>query len=184
MSIIDAVPGLIVKTARAESPFGLPTAVTLYEPAGSSATTKEPPSTPLRIEHAGELTGSPDNEQLVSFVEKSEPETFIVEPNWPELESKDMDGPRLSLRFVVSLEFANVDVVIEDELVNEVELATIMRLLLELLRVVEETELIVMFDVALEPVRVDVALKVVELADVWLRMAASDEFVLNEAFTN
>lgn len=43
----------------------------------------------------------------------------MVEPNCPELKSKEIEG--LVARFVVSLEFVSVDVVIEDEFVDEVE---------------------------------------------------------------
>ena len=58
------------------------------------ATTKEPVRVPFVIAQVGaEPTGSPDIEQLVSFIEKLEPETLTVDPNGPELESKEMDGP-------------------------------------------------------------------------------------------
>lgn len=63
----------------------------------------------MAIEQIGELTGLPDNEQLVSFVEKATPETLMVKPNGPELESKEIDGP--VTRLVVSLEFVTIDVV-------------------------------------------------------------------------
>jgi hypothetical protein len=43
----------------------------------------------------------------------------MVEPNWPELESKEIVG--VVAKFVVSLEFVSVDVVTEDEFVDEVE---------------------------------------------------------------
>jgi hypothetical protein len=115
-SVIVGVPGPTWNTAFAESSLGLAVAVTLYEPAGTSATTNCAVKVPSVIVQVGELTGCPDKEQLVSFVEKSDPETLIVAPNEPELESKEMDG----LAVVVSVELVRL-VVTLDELVDEVD---------------------------------------------------------------
>ena len=80
---------------------------------------KEPDRIPFAIEQVGELTGSPDNVQLVSFAEKAVPKTLTVEPNRPEVGSKEIDGPATEL--VASLEFVCVDAATKDELVEEVE---------------------------------------------------------------
>jgi len=68
------------------------------------------------IVQVGELTGWPDKEQVVSFVEKSVPETLTVAPNEPALESNEINGLKLE---VVS-ELVTL-VVVTDELVDEVE---------------------------------------------------------------
>ena len=67
--------------------------MTLKEPGSVLATTKEPVTVPFVIMQVWDATGLPDNVQLVSFVEKSEPETLTVDPNSAELESKEMEGP-------------------------------------------------------------------------------------------
>jgi len=103
----------------------------------------------------GELTGCPDKEQLVSFVEKSDPETLIVAPNEPELESKVMDG----LEVIVSLEL--VWLIVADELVDDVECDVVVRV--DFVRLVV-TELVVTLPVSLVLVPVDDS----ELVDVEL----------------
>ena len=64
----------------------------MYEPAATLATVNEAVSVPLVIAQVGDVTASPDNAQLVSFIEKSEPDTLMVDPVEPELGSSEMYG--------------------------------------------------------------------------------------------
>jgi hypothetical protein len=63
-----------VKLADAESPAGVPAAVTQHMPA-TLATVNIPFKIPLETEQVGDATTLPDIEQVVSLVEKPEPET-------------------------------------------------------------------------------------------------------------
>jgi len=64
-----------VKNADAESPFGLPVTVIVYEPADAAATTNAAVTAPLLIEQVSEATTiPPDNEHAESFDEKPEPD--------------------------------------------------------------------------------------------------------------
>jgi hypothetical protein len=66
---------ITVNVVDAASPPGLAPAVTMYEPAPTSAIMKFALNVPLEIEQVGALTGLPDSEQAVSAVEKPEPDT-------------------------------------------------------------------------------------------------------------
>ena len=56
------------------------------------ATTNDPVKVPFLIEQVGEVTGAPDNEQVVSFAEKLEPEMVTLVPMYPELGAKEIDA--------------------------------------------------------------------------------------------
>jgi len=47
---------------------------------------------PLEIEHVWDATALPDMEQVVSIVEKPEPDTSTVTPTEPEAGFKEIDG--------------------------------------------------------------------------------------------
>lgn len=81
LSVIDGDVPLTVRLAEAESPPGLPVAVTVYVPdKAAPATTNDADKVPLEIEQLMVPTGLPDNEQLVSAAEKSDPATSTVAP--------------------------------------------------------------------------------------------------------
>jgi len=93
LNVIDmvVVPLLTTKVAEAESPLGLPVAVIVYVPE-TPATTNDAYKVPLEIEQLEVPTGLPDNEQLVSAVEKSDPATSTDAPTAPELGLSVIDG--------------------------------------------------------------------------------------------
>lgn len=66
---------MTVKVVEAESPIGLPVAVTVYEASETLLTVKEPVRTPFEIEQDEALTGVPESKQLESLVEKPVPVT-------------------------------------------------------------------------------------------------------------
>jgi hypothetical protein len=88
------------------------------------ATTNEPVRVPSSIEQVGELTGVPDNEQLVSSPEKSAPETLIVVPNGPEFESNEIEG--LGARLVVSFVLVAVEVEFDSSVLVRVDVVVVL----------------------------------------------------------
>ena len=78
LSAIDAL--LITKVAEAESSPGLPVAVIVYVLGVMEVTLKDADKLPLEMEQLEVPTGLPDNEQLVSPREKSDPVTLTVVP--------------------------------------------------------------------------------------------------------
>ena len=81
LSAIDGGEPVTVKAAEAESPTGLPVTVIMDAPEPASlATTNDADKAPPEIEQLEVPTGLPDNEQLVSAVEKSNPDTSIDAP--------------------------------------------------------------------------------------------------------
>jgi len=80
LNTIGSDPVPTVKEPEVESYSGPPVTVTTYEPAATSATTKEPVYVPPEIEQVCEAIGVPDDEQDVSLVDKLEPEKSTVLP--------------------------------------------------------------------------------------------------------
>jgi len=80
LSVIDGDAPLTVKLAEAESPPGLPVAVIVYVPDAAETTVNDADKVPPEIEQLKVSTALPDNEQLVSVVEKSDPVTSTVAP--------------------------------------------------------------------------------------------------------
>jgi hypothetical protein len=68
-----------------------------------------PVSFPPEAEHVWDATTLPDIEQVVSLVEKPEPETSTVDPTEPEVGLREMGG---TLRVVVVVEEVEVDDVV------------------------------------------------------------------------
>jgi hypothetical protein len=83
---------LTTKAAEAESPLGLPVAVIVYVPDAIETTVNDADKVPPAIEQLKVSTGLPDNEQLVSAVEKSDPVTSTVAPTEAEVELSVIDG--------------------------------------------------------------------------------------------
>ena len=92
LSVIDGDAPLTVKLAVAESPPGVPLAVIVYVPDATSVTSNDADKVPPEIEQLKVSTGVPDNEQLVSAVEKSDPVTSTVTPAAAEVELSVIDG--------------------------------------------------------------------------------------------
>ena len=90
LSAIDAP--LTTKVAEAESSPGLPDAVIVYVPGVMEVTLNVADNVPLEIEQLKVPTGLPDNEQLVSPVEKSEPVTSTDVPTFAEVGLSLIDG--------------------------------------------------------------------------------------------
>ena len=90
LNAIDAL--LTTKVAEAESLPGLPVAVIVYVPGVMEVTLNDADKVPLEIEQLKVPTGLPDNEQLVSPVEKSEPVTPTVAPTCAEVGLNVIDG--------------------------------------------------------------------------------------------
>jgi len=84
---------LTMRVAEAKSLLGLPVRVTVYEPAGTLATRKEPTSEPPEtIQLEGVPTALPDNEQAESVAEKFVPDTSTVAPTEAEDGLSEIDG--------------------------------------------------------------------------------------------
>jgi len=84
---------LTMRVAEAKSPLGLPVSVTVYEPAGTLATRKEPTSDPPEtIQLEVVPTAPPDNEQAESVAEKFIPDTSTVAPTAAEEGLSEIDG--------------------------------------------------------------------------------------------
>jgi len=82
---------------------------------------------PSETEHVWDATTLPDIEQVVSLVEKPEPETSTVDSAEPEDGSREIDGTlRVVIVVVVFVFFVFVVVVVFDEL-TRVELVELMR---------------------------------------------------------
>ncbi len=82
-----------MRVAEAKSPLGLPVSVTVYEPAGTLATRKEPTSEPPEtIQLEVVPTAPPDNEQAESVAEKFIPDTSTVAPTEAEEGLSEIDG--------------------------------------------------------------------------------------------
>ena len=92
MNAIDMVPVPTTKVAEAESSLGLPVAVIVYVPDAIETTVNAAYKVPPKIEQLKVSTGVPDNEQLVSAVEKSDPVTSTVTPTAAEVELSVIDG--------------------------------------------------------------------------------------------
>ena len=80
----DGLDVSTVSVADAESPSGMPVAVTVYAPTPTFAIVKEPVNAPSEIEHASEVTGEPVSKQEVSAVLKPVPDTSTTAPDSPE----------------------------------------------------------------------------------------------------
>jgi len=98
-----------MRVAEAKSPIGLPVTVTVYEPAGTLATRKEPTSEPPETVQLGVPTAPPDNEQVESVAEKFLPDTSMVAPTEAEEGLSEIDGGPIK-EVVVS--FVDVKVVL------------------------------------------------------------------------
>ena len=72
--------------------------MTLWEPPATLATVNAPDKIPPEAEHVWDATTLLDIEQVVSLVEKPEPETSTVDPTEPEDGLREIDG---TLRVVV-----------------------------------------------------------------------------------
>ena len=81
-----------VKVAEAESPAGRPIAVIVYAPPPTFATVNPPLSPPRKIVQISPAMEPPENEQVVSLVEKRDPITVIVDPAKPEVGLRVIDG--------------------------------------------------------------------------------------------
>ncbi len=93
MNPIDRAPPLTTKVAEAESSFGLPVAVIVYLPGTATpSTTNDADRVPLEIEQLILPIGLPDNEQLVSAVEKPDPTTSTDAPAAAEVGLSVIDG--------------------------------------------------------------------------------------------
>ena len=90
--MIDIALLLTTKVAEAESSLGLPVAVIVYVPDAVEATVNDADKVPLAIEQLKVSTGLPDNEQLVSAIEKSEPATSTVVPTGADVELSVIEG--------------------------------------------------------------------------------------------
>ena len=105
-----------MRVAEAKSPTGLPVSVTVYEPAGTLATRKEPTGEPpetLQLDRAP--TAPPDSEQVESVAEKFVPFTPTVAPTEAEDELSERDGTIKEVcedRVVVVVSFFDVEVVL------------------------------------------------------------------------
>jgi hypothetical protein len=94
-----------VRVAEAKSPTGLPVSVTVYEPAGTLPTRKEPTSEPpeaLQLDRAP--TTLPDTEQAKSVAEKFVPDTSTVAPTEAEDGLSERDGTGIEETVVVEVE--------------------------------------------------------------------------------
>ncbi|MGP8070612.1 MAG: hypothetical protein ACLP5V_12055 [Candidatus Bathyarchaeia archaeon] len=92
LSVIEGGAPLTVKLAEAESLPGLPLAVIVYVPDATSATTNDAYKAPSEMEQLKVCTGLPDNEQLVSAVEKPDPVTSTDVPTEAEVKLSVIDG--------------------------------------------------------------------------------------------
>jgi len=127
LSVIDGGRVETTKPTDAESPVGLPVAVIVYAPAAPVATLKAPANVPSEIVQLWEATAPPDNEQLVSDVEKPEPVTCTVVPVPAELGFKVIVGVTI-VRVVVWVELVVDELVVvlvaTVEVVDELVVAT------------------------------------------------------------
>ncbi len=55
---------------------------------------------PLEIEHVWDATTLPDIEQVVSLIEKPEPDTSTVKPTEPDVGLREIDGTVRDVLFV------------------------------------------------------------------------------------
>jgi len=78
LNVMDAL--LTRKVVEATSSSGLPVAVIVYVPGMIEATLNDADKVPLEIEQLNVPIGLPDNEQLVSASEKSDPATSTDAP--------------------------------------------------------------------------------------------------------
>jgi hypothetical protein len=78
--------------AEAESPSERPVAVIVYVPGVVEVTLNDADKVPFEIEQLKVPTGLPDNEQLVSLVEKSDPVASTVAPIWADVGLNVIDG--------------------------------------------------------------------------------------------
>jgi len=98
---------LTMRVAEAKSPTGLPVSLTVYEPAGTLATRKEPTSEPpetWQLDRAP--TALPESEHVVSFAEKFVPDTSTVAPAEAEDGLSERDGTGIKEAVVVDVEIA------------------------------------------------------------------------------
>ena len=87
------VDGVVtVKFAKAESPLGSLLAVSVYEPAVTFATIKEPDNSPFESEQFAAVTISPDSVQFESLKGKAVPDTWTATPIGPEVSFNNNDN--------------------------------------------------------------------------------------------